>query len=120
MRRLDGRGKACEEVRTFATLTRQLLALADGLAEAGGTPGAREATGVSWQPVDPSREGRFEWLLVNAQHLKQVPGRKTDVKDCVWLAQLLQQGLLKARWVPPPPQRELRDRTRQRSQRVAA
>src|SRR5437899_2368588 len=78
-----------------------------------------ESTGVYWKPVYHVLEGQFELLLVNAQHIKQVPGRKTDVKDCAWIAQLLQHGLLKASLVPPPFQRELRDLTRQRTQMAA-
>jgi transposase len=78
-----------------------------------------ESTGVYWKPVYHILEERFELLLVNAQHIKQVPGRKTDVKDCAWIAQLLQFGLLKGSLVPPQPQQELRDLTRQRSQLVS-
>jgi transposase len=119
LRRLDERGRAHEEIRTYGTMTCQLLALADWLADAGVTHAAMESTGVYWQPVWHLLEGRFDLLLVNARHIKQVPGRKTDVKDCAWIAQLLQHGLLKASLVPPPPQRELRELTRQRAQLVA-
>jgi transposase len=115
-RRADGPGKAREEVRTFSTMTDELLALADWLAGQGVTHVAMESTGVYWKPVFHLREGRFEVILVNAQHIKQVPGRKTDVKDCQGIAQLLAHGLLKARFVPPAPIRELRDLTRQRTQ----
>ena len=115
----DRPGKASEEVRTFATMTRELLALSDWLAEHGVTHVAMESTGVYWKPVFNILEGRFAVLLVNAEHIKQVPGRKTDVKDCQWIAQLLQHGLLKASFVPPEPVRELRDLTRQRTQLVA-
>jgi len=118
-RRADQPGKAREEVRTFSTMTRDLLALADWLAEQGVTHVAMESTGVYWKPVFNLLEGRFEILLANAEHIKQVPGRKTDVKDCQWIAQLLQHGLLKASFVPPAPIRELRDLTRQRAQLVA-
>ncbi len=118
-RRADRPGKAREEVRTFSTMTRDLLALADWLAEQGVTHVAMESTGVYWKPVFNLLEGRFTILLVNAEHIKQVPGRKTDVKDCQWIAQLLQHGLLKASFVPPEPIRELRDLTRQRAQLVA-
>ncbi len=79
---------------------------------------AMESTGVFWKPVFNILEGNFELLLVNAQHIKQVPGRKTDVKDCQWIAQLLQHGLLRASFVPDRPQRELRDLTRHRAQLV--
>jgi transposase len=75
-----------------------------------------ESTGVFWKPVWNLLEDRLELMLVNAQHIKQVPGRKTDVKDCAWIAQLLEHGLLKASFVPMRPQRELRDLTRQRTQ----
>ena len=119
VRHVGERGQAREEVRTFGTMTASLLALADWLAEAGASHVAMESTGVYWQPVYHLLEGRFQLLLVNAQHIKQVPGRKTDVKDCCWIAQLLQHGLLKPSLVPPPPQRELRDLTRQRSQLVS-
>lgn len=119
VRRLGAGGKAREEVRTFETMTGSLLAMADWLAQEGVSHVAMESTGVYWKPVYHLLEGRFELLLVNAQHIKQVPGRKTDVKDCAWIAQLLQHGLLKPSLVPPPPQRELRDLTRQRTQLVA-
>lgn len=116
VRRLDEQGCAHEEIRTFGTMTALLLALADWLLEAGVTHVAMESTGVYWKPIYHVLEGQFELLLVNAQHIKQVPGRKTDVKDCAWIAQLLQHGLLKSSLVPPPFQRELRDLTRQRTQ----
>jgi len=77
-----------------------------------------ESTGVYWKPVFHILEGRFPVILVNAEHIKQVPGRKTDVKDCAWIAQLLQHGLLKASFVPPEPIRGLRDLTRQRTQLI--
>ena len=94
-------GKVRREVRTFGTMTDDLLALADWLAGAGVTHVAMESTGVYWKPVFHLLEGRFEVLLVNAQHIRQVPGRKTDVRDCEWIAQLLQHGLLRASFVPP-------------------
>jgi transposase len=110
--------KVSEEVRTFSTMTRDLLALADWLAEQGVTHVAMESTGVYWKPVFNILEGGVQVILVNAEHIKQVPGRKTDVKDCQWIAQLLQHGLLKASFVPPEPIRELRDLTRQRTQLI--
>jgi transposase len=117
--RCCGRGKkVSEEVRTFSTMTRDLLALADWLAEQGVTHVAMESTGVYWKPVFNILEGGVRVILVNAEHIKQVPGRKTDVKDCQWIAQLLQHGLLKASFVPPQPIRELRDLTRQRTQLI--
>jgi transposase len=112
-------GRAREEVRTFGTMTSDLLALGDWLAAEGVTHAAMESTGVYWKPVWNLLEGRLALMLVNAHHVKQVPGRKTDVKDCQWIAQLLQHGLLKASFVPDRPQRELRDLTRQRAQLVA-
>jgi len=114
----DRPGKVFEEVRTFATMTADLLALADWLAEHRVTPVAMESTGVYWKPVFNILEGSVAVILVNAEHIKQVPGRKTDVKDCQWIAQLLQHGLLKASFVPPQPIRELRDLTRQRTQLI--
>jgi transposase len=119
VRRFDAAGQARQEVRTFGTMTCDLLALSDWLVEQGVEQVALESTGVYWKPVFNLPEGRLAVLLVHAQHLKQVPGRKTDVKDCAGIAQLLQHGLLRARFVPPQPIRELRDRTRQRAQLVA-
>ena len=118
VRRVGPDGQVSREVRTFGTMTADLLALADWLDAEGVSHVAMESTGVYWKPVFHLLEGRFEVLLVNAQHIKQVPGRKTDVKDAEWIAQLLQHGLLAASFVPPPPIRELRDLTRQRPQLV--
>jgi transposase len=114
----DRPGKPLEEVRTFSTMTGDLLALSDWLAEHDVTHVAMESTGVYWKPIFNVLGGHFEVILVNAEHIKQVPGRKTDVKDCQWIAQLLQHGLLKASFVPPLPIRELRDLTRQRTQLI--
>jgi transposase len=111
-------GRVRLEVRTFATHTAGLLQLADWLAAQGVTHAAMESTGVYWKPVFHVLEGRCEVLLVNAQHLKNVPGRKTDRLDAAWIARLLQHGLLRPSFVPPPPIRELRDLTRQRAQLV--
>jgi transposase len=111
-----GAGRPRQEVRTFATHTQGLTDLADWLVAEGVTHAAMESTGVYWKPVFNLLEGRVEVLLVNAQHIKQVPGRKTDVADCAWIAQLLQHGLLTASFIPPARQRELRDLTRQRAQ----
>ncbi len=119
VRRVDAAGKVHQAVRTFGTMTCHLLALSDWLAEQGVEQVAMESTGVYWKPVFNILEGRLAVMLVNAQHIKQVPGRKTDVKDCAWIAQLLQHGLLRASFVPPLPLRELRDLTRQRAQLVA-
>jgi len=111
-------GKLFHEVRSFGTMTRDLRALADYLQRLGVTHVAMEATAVLWKPVWNILEGRFTLLLVNPRHLKKVPGRKTDVTDAEWIAQLLQYGLLKGSFVPPRPLRELRDLTRQRAQLV--
>jgi transposase len=103
-------------VETFGTTVRELLRLGDWLASMAVTIVAMESTGVYWKPIWNVLEDVFELMLVNAHHMKTVPGRKTDVKDCEWIAQLLEHGLLKASFVPLRPQRELRDLTRQRTQ----
>src|SRR5713226_8555046 len=96
-------------------MTDDLLGLADWLAAAEVTHVAMESTGVFWKPLFNLLEDRFQLLLVNARDIKQVPGRKTDVKDCEWIADLLRHGLLKASFVPGRPQRELRELTRYRT-----
>src|SRR5215216_2664537 len=101
--------------RTFRTMTADLLALADWLQQAGCTHVAMESTGVYWRPVYNLLEGQFELLVVNAQHIKTVPGRKTDVKDAAWIAELLRHGLLRGSFIPSKPQRQLRELTRYRS-----
>jgi transposase len=111
-------GATRESVRVFGTMTPDLLALGDWLAAEGVTHVAMESTGVYWKPVYHLLEGRFALLLANAQQLKRVPGRKTDVQDCAWIAKLLQHGLIAASFVPPQPQRDLRELTRQRVQLV--
>jgi transposase len=111
----DAAGDWQREVRTFGTMTADLQELADWLEAAGVRQVAMESTGVYWQPVYNLLEGRFELLVVNAQHLKAVPGRKTDVKDAEWIAELLQHGLLRGSFVPDRPQRELRELTRHRA-----
>ena len=103
---------------TFGTMTADLLALRDWLQAYGVTHVALESTGVYWKPVYYMLEDAFTLLLINMQELKRVPGRKTDVKDSEWLAQLLECGLLRPSFVPPPPIRELRDLTRYRVQQV--
>jgi transposase len=113
------RTKAKKEVRVFSTVTREVLELGEWLAERQVTHVAMESTGVFWKPIHDLLEDRFKLLLVNAQHIKQLPGRKTDVRDCEWIAQLLQHGLLRPSFVPPPPQRELRDLARHRVQVTA-
>lgn len=118
-RRFDD-GKVRHQTRTYGTMTEQVLELGDWLEAEGVTHLAMESTGVYWKPVWNLLEERFQILLVNAQHIKHVPGRKTDVKDSEWIAQLLQCGLLRGSFVPPPPQRDLRELTRQRRQLVQA
>jgi transposase len=104
-----------KDIRTFRTMTADLLALADWLQEAGCTHVAMESTGVYWRPVYNLLEGQCELLVVNAQHIKAVPGRKTDVKDAAWIAELLRHGLLRGSFIPSKPQRQLRELTRYRS-----
>ena len=113
-RRLLEGGQAEFEVREFGTTTAQLRLLSAWLHEWGCTHVAMESTGVLWMPVWNVLEGQFELLLVNAQHLKKVPGRKSDVKDAEWIAQLQQCGLLRASFVPPLAVRQWRELTRQR------
>jgi len=111
----DGSGGRRREVRTFGTFTRQLEQLAEWLAEEAVTAVVMEATGQYWKPVWYVLEERgFELMLVNARHVKIVPGRKTDVKDAEWLAELLEHGLLRGSFVPPAAIRQLRDLTRYR------
>ena len=112
-------GRLQRETRTFGTSTRQILELADWLAQVGVTEVAMESTGVLWKPVYNLLDGRFKLLVCNAAHIRNVPGRKTDVKDAEWIAELLLYGLLRASFVPPRPIRELRDLTRERSALVA-
>jgi transposase len=112
---IDADGVLTQQVRTFGTMTADLLSLSEWLLEAGCTHVAMESTGVYWKPIYNLLEGTFTLLLVNAQHLKRVPGRKTDVSDSEWIAQLLQHGLLTASFVPERPQRELRELTRYRT-----
>jgi len=103
------------EVRTFKTVTRALLELYDWLSENKCAQVAMEATGVYWKPIYNILESGFHVMLVNAKHIKAVPGRKTDVKDAEWIAQLLQHGLLQASFVPRPDIREMRELTRHRT-----
>jgi transposase len=109
---------AQKEVRTFRTMTAELLLLADWLQAAGCTHVAMESTGVYWRPVYNLLEGLFTLLVVNAQHIKAVPGRKTDVKDAEWIAELLRHGLLRGSFIPSKPQRQLRELTRHRTMLV--
>lgn len=111
-------GTARKEVQGFGTMTEDLLALMDWLGSHGVTHVAMESTGVYWQPVYNLLEGSFELLVVNAQHIKAIPGRKTDMKDAEWIADLLRHGLLRASFIPDRPQRELRELTRYRTSLV--
>jgi len=107
-----------QEVRSFGSTTAGLLALSDWLTEHACTHVAMEATGVYWKPVWHILEGHFELILANAQHIRNVPGRKTDVNDAMWIADLLAHGLIRASFVPPAATQELRDLTRTRKQLV--
>ena len=107
-----------QEVQSFGTTTSGLLALADWLASHACTHVAMEATGVYWKPIWHVLEGRFELVLANAQHIRNVPGRKTDVNDAMWIAELLAHGLIRSSFVPPAPIQEMRDLTRTRKQLV--
>jgi transposase len=112
----DGRRE--EHVAEFASTVRGLLTLADWLDAHAVTQVAMEATGVYWKPVWAVLEDRFACMLVNARHVKQVPGRKTDVLDAQWLCRLLEAGLLRASLVPPKPIRTLRNLTRYRKSNI--
>ena len=103
-----------QQSRTFRTMTNDLLSLADWLRELQVSHVAMESTGVYWKPVYNLLEDEFTVMVVNAAHIKRVPGRKTDVSDAQWIAQLLQHGLLRASFIPDRPQRELRELTRYR------
>jgi transposase len=105
-------GTVCKQVRTFPTMLADLLALSDWLRGFGVTEVAMESTGIYWRQVYNVLEADCTILLVNAQHIRNVPGRKTDVKDSEWLADLLRHGLLKGSFIPPAPIRELRELTR--------
>jgi transposase len=111
----DGQGGWRTELRTFKTATAELLKVADWLRHHGVTHVAMESTGVYWKPIFNILEDEFAVLVVNAKHIKYVPGRKTDVKDAQWITELLQHGLLKASFVPDAPQRELRELVRYRT-----
>jgi len=114
----DSSGHATKDIRTFTTMTPDLINLSDWLAQVGITHVSIESTGEFWKPVFNILEGNFDVILVNARHVKAVPGRKTDVCDAEWLADLLQCGLLRASFIPPQAQRDLRDLTRYRSNLV--
>lgn len=107
--------EAISDTRTFSTMTRELLELSDWLAAGGVTHVVMESTGEYWKPIYNILEGRFEVILANSRQVKNMPGKKTDVKDAVWLAELLRFGLVRGSFIPPKPQRDLRDLTRQRA-----
>jgi transposase len=109
------RGHPIRDVESFRTTTRGLLELSDWLGAVGVSVVAMESTGSFWKPVYNVLEGSFELLVVNAQHLKAVPGRKTDVRDAEWIADLLRHGLLRPSFIPDRPERELRELTRYRT-----
>ena len=112
------KGEKMVEQRTFGTMTADLLTLSDWLTSKQITHVAVESTGEFWKPIYNLLEGHLEILVVNAKHVKNVPGRKTDVKDAEWLADLLRHGLVRGSFIPPRPQRDLRDLTRQRTNLV--
>jgi transposase len=120
VRVVDGKGGRSQEVREFRTFTAGLRALRDWLRERGVTQVAMEATGVYWKPVWHVLEAEPSWelLLANAQHVKNLPGRKTDVADAIWLCQLLECGLLRGSFIPPKPIAQLRDLTRYRKKLI--
>ena len=111
-------GKVQKQMRTFGTTTRELVSLREWLLSEGCSHVAMESTGVYWKPIYAILEGALEIVVANAQHIKKVPGRKTDVKDAEWIADLLCHGLLRSSFVPPKPIRELRDLTRYRRKSV--
>jgi transposase len=116
--KIDREGEFSRQVRSFGTTTEELLQLSDWLVEAECQAAAMESTGVYWKPIYNVLEGQMELLVVNAQHIKALPGRKTDVQDAEWIAELLQHGLVKGSFIPPQPQRDLRDLTRYRTSLV--
>ena len=116
--RLMADGRVTHELRTFGASTRELLALADWLTEHSCTHVAMESTGVYWKPVWHVLEGQFDLVLANAMHIRNIPGRKSDVNDATWIADLLAHGLIRSSFVPPAAVYELRDLTRTRKQLV--
>ena len=111
-------GKVDKSIRTFATTTEALLALADWLASLQVSHVAMESTGVFWQPIYTVLEDQFEVLLANAQEIKALPGRKTDVRDCEWIADLMRHGLIRPSFIPAKPVRVLRELMRSRKSLV--
>jgi transposase len=116
----DEKGERHQEIRSFGAVTAELLRLVDWLRHHRISHVAMEATGVYWRPVWAVLEGQFELMLVNPHHVKAMPGRKTDVKDCEWLADLLQHGLMRGSFVPPTEIQDLRDLTRYRAELTQA
>ena len=116
----DEKDERQREIRSFGATTAELLGLLDWLKQRGVTHVAMEATGVYWRPVWAILEGQLDLMLVNPHHVKAVPGRKTDVKDCEWLADLLQHGLMRGSFVPPGEIQDLRDLTRYRTELTQA
>src|SRR6266568_4370189 len=116
--RVQEGGRVRREVRRWGTTTAELLELGDWLRQAGCTHVALEATGIYWKPVWHILEGELQLLLANPAHIRNVPGRKSDVNDATWIADLLAHGLIRASMVPPTPIQELRDLTRTRRQLV--
>src|SRR3712207_2548550 len=112
--------KAQKLLRSFGTTTRELEALRAWLAEHGVTHVGMESTGIYWRPVYAALEGHFELIVGNAHHIKNVPGRKTDVKDAEWIAQLVRHGLVARSFVPPPAIRDLRELVRCRRTLIEA
>ncbi len=111
---VETNGQRHKELRQFSTMTGEILVLKEWLKASGCRQIAMESTGVYWKPIFHLLEDEFEIVLVNAQHMKAVPGRKTDVKDAEWIADLLQHGLLKASFIPSSEQQAVRDLTRSR------
>ena len=111
----DAQGQVQKDIRTFGTMTADLLTLLDWLQTHAITHVAMESTGEYWKPIYNILEGNLEVWLINAQHIKAVPGRKTDVKDAEWIADLLRHGLVRPSFIPPVPQRDLRELTRHRA-----
>src|SRR5437899_4852178 len=116
--RVVAEGRVTHELRTFGASTRELLALADWLTEHGCTHVAMESTGVYWKPVWHVLETQFDLVLANARHIRNIPGRKSDATDAMWIADLLAHGLIRSSFVPPAAAYELRDLTRTRKQFV--
>ena len=114
----NAEGHVQKESRTFSTMTHDLLAMLDWLQAAGCTHVAMESTSSYWRPIYNLLEGQFILLVGNAYHMKTVPGRKTDVKDAEWIADLLRHGLIRGSFIPTPAQRQLRDLTRYRTHLV--